>query len=79
VKAEWAIVTAFFLHRLWDRGRAVDVRYATRILDLLDRHGLTRLVQLCMTYFRQNPSETLERNPIFADTGFRIVLAECVR
>jgi GT2 family glycosyltransferase/glycosyltransferase involved in cell wall biosynthesis len=79
VKAEWAMVTAFFLHQLWDRGAEMDAHYATRVFDLLDRHGLTRPVQLCMAYFRHHPSETLERNPIFTDTGFRVVLAESVQ
>jgi GT2 family glycosyltransferase/glycosyltransferase involved in cell wall biosynthesis len=79
VKVEWAMVTAFFLHQLWDRGGAMDAQYATCVFDLLDRHRLTRPVQLCMTYFRLNQSDTLERNPIFADTEFRGVLAENVR
>jgi hypothetical protein len=79
VKVEWAMVTAFFLHQLWDRGGAMDAQYATRVFDLLDRHRLTRPVQLCMTYFRLNQSDTLERNPIFADSKFRGVLADNVQ
>jgi hypothetical protein len=76
VKAEWAIVTAFFLHQLNERARPMEPQYAARVLDLLDRHLLARPVQLCMTYFRHHPSDTLERNPIFADTKFRVLLAE---
>jgi glycosyltransferase involved in cell wall biosynthesis len=73
VKAEWAAVTAFFLDRLWG-GQPVDWERAGRILDVLDRHALTRPVQLCAAYFRNHPTDTFELNPFHADTAFHRVL-----
>lgn len=73
VKAEWAAVTAFFLDRLWG-GQPIDWARATRLLDVLDRHTLTRAVQLCAAYFRNHPTDTLELNPFHTDAAFQRVL-----
>ena len=86
VKPEHAAAAAFFLHRLWDRpGRGgpaergpVDWERAARLLDVLDRHALTVPVQLCLTYFRNHPTDTLERSPFHGDAAFRNVLADAV-
>ncbi|ALJ39506.1 glycosyltransferase (plasmid) [Azospirillum brasilense] len=86
VKPEHAAAVAFFLRRLWDRpvrgGAAergsVDWERAARLLDVLDRHALTGPVQLCLTYFHNHPTDTLERSPFHGDATFQSVLADAV-
>lgn len=81
VKVEWAAVTAFHLYRLWegDGPAPMDWARATRFLDVLDRHGLTRPVQLLVAYFRQHPTETLETSPFHLDAPFRAFMVGVVR
>jgi O-antigen biosynthesis protein len=79
VKAEWAAAAAFFLHQLWGTGGAADWRRGREFLAVLDHHGLTAPVLLCMAYFRQHPSESLEQSPFHDDAAFRSLLADLVR
>lgn len=81
VKAEWAVAAAFFLHQLWglDDPKPVDWPRAGEFLAVLDRHGLTAPVLLCMAYFRRHPSASLEDSPFHQDTDFRAILAGIVR
>ena len=80
VRLEWTAVAAFWLTNLWDRSNSgpIDWERAREIEDVLDRHGLTRGVHLCMAYFRRHPTDTLERSPFFRDNAFRSFLAEVV-
>lgn len=71
VRLEWAIVSAFYLHRRWEGGDWTSARAA---LDVLGAHRLTDAVVLAQAYFRRHPTDTLERNPILADQGFLDVL-----
>jgi glycosyltransferase involved in cell wall biosynthesis len=79
VKAEWAVAAAFFLHEFWGTGDATDWRRAREFLAVLDHHGLIAPVLLCMAYFRQHPSASLEESPFHADAAFRTLLADIVR
>lgn len=81
VKAEWAAATAFFLHQLWGPGdpRATDWNRVSDFLAVLDHHGLTAPVLLCMAYFRQHPTASLEGSPFPHDDAFRAFLAGIVR
>jgi glycosyltransferase involved in cell wall biosynthesis len=81
VKVEWAAVTAFYLTCLWDRRDLgpIDWHLARRVLDVLDRHGLQKPVQLLMVYFREHPTDTLEASPFHEDAAFRSLLTEVVR
>jgi GT2 family glycosyltransferase/glycosyltransferase involved in cell wall biosynthesis len=81
VKAEWAVAVAFFLDQLWgqaDRG-ATDWSEAGEFLAVLDHHGLTASVLLCMAYFHQHPSKSLENSSFHEDEAFRARLAELLR
>ena len=81
VKAEWAAVVAFFLNQLWgpaDRG-PTDWSEAGEFLAVLDHHGLTGAVLLCMAYFRQHPSKSPEDSSFHGDEAFRARLAELLR
>jgi hypothetical protein len=81
VKVEWAAVIAFYLTCLWDRRDlgAIDWPLARKVLDVLERHGLQKLVQLLMVYFREHPTDTLEVSPFHEDAAFRGLLAEVAR
>jgi GT2 family glycosyltransferase/glycosyltransferase involved in cell wall biosynthesis len=81
VKAEWAVAVAFFLNQFWgpaDRG-TTDWSQAGEFLAVLDHHGLTAAVLLCMAYFRQHPSKSLEDSSFHDDDEFRARLAELLR
>ena len=81
VKAEWAAVVAFFLNQLWgpaDRG-PTDWSEAGEFLAVLEHHGLTGAVLLCMAYFHQHPSKSLEDSSFHGDEAFRARLAELLR
>ncbi|MEA1672491.1 glycosyltransferase family 2 protein [Nitrospirillum sp. BR 11163] len=73
VKVEWAAVVAHYLHRLWRApdAAAMDWQRTLPMLDLLDRHTLTRPVLLFLNYFDRHPSRTLENHPFFTDVAFR--------
>ena len=81
VKAEWAAATAFFLTCLWDRQDRgpIDWRQAADLMAVLDRHTLTTPVHMCMAYFRQNPTDTMELNPFHNDTTFRSFIDDVLR
>jgi glycosyltransferase involved in cell wall biosynthesis len=81
VKVEWAAVAAFYLACLWDRRDSgpVDWRHAVRVLEVLDRHGLTKAVHLLRAYYGQHPTDTLQTSPLLKDGAFRQVLAEALR
>ncbi len=81
VKIEWAAATAFFLTCLWDRRDRglMNWHQAANLTALLDRHTLTRPVQLCMAYFRQNPTDTMELNPFHEDVAFRSFIAQSLQ
>jgi glycosyltransferase involved in cell wall biosynthesis len=76
VKAETAAVTAFFLHCLWDRKDrgAIDWRQAANLLAVLDHHALTTPVMMCMAYFGEHPTDTIEDNPFHGDADFRALV-----
>lgn len=80
VRVEWAATTAFFLARLagGPERAAIDWRRMTAVADVLQRHELSRAVQLCMMYFARYPSDTLERSPFFDDREFQAALRECL-
>ena len=72
VRLEWAAVAAMYAVRAWDRcaGNGIDWSQVVAMQDVWDRHALTGPVNLCATYFRRNPTDTMERNPLFSDQGF---------
>jgi glycosyltransferase involved in cell wall biosynthesis len=78
VRAEWAAATAFFLNQLWDPAdrHSTDWEQANDFMAILDRHNLTAPVLLCMAYFRQHPSNSLEDSLFHTDDAFRARLAE---
>ena len=80
VRLEWAMVTAFFLTRIWDHAPcgSVDWKQASAIEDVLQHHNLTRAVHHCMTYLRHHPTETIERNPLLLDHAFHAFLQDCL-
>ena len=81
VKAEWAVAVAFFLDQLWGRAARdrTDWGEAGEFLAVLDHHGLTAAVLLCMAFFRQHPSKSLEDSSFHEDEAFRVRLAELLR
>jgi glycosyltransferase involved in cell wall biosynthesis len=81
VKAEWAAATAFFLNSIWDPAdrHSTDWDRANDFITILNRHSLTAPVLLCMAYFRQHPSKSLEDSPFHDDDAFRVRLAELLR
>jgi GT2 family glycosyltransferase len=81
VKAETAAAVAFFLNQLWhpaDR-RSTDWDQAGDLLAVLDDGGLTAPILLCMAYFREHPTDTMEQSPFHHAAAFRAVLSELVR
>jgi len=79
---EWAVATAHFLHMLWDHAAPgqenIDWRRAQHALDVIERHGLTRAIQLCLIYLRRQPTASLETSAIFADREFCNVVTNCL-
>jgi glycosyltransferase involved in cell wall biosynthesis len=69
VRLEWAAVAAFFLHCLWDRpdSPSIDWARARAFTDLLDKHQLTRPVQLMMAWYRRHPTDTMEHTGVLRD------------
>jgi glycosyltransferase involved in cell wall biosynthesis len=82
VRCECAVATARFLHTLWQRppnGQlSIDWRRAQQALDVVERHRLTRAVDLCLVYLRCHPSPSLEAGSILTDQEFRNVLIGCL-
>jgi glycosyltransferase involved in cell wall biosynthesis len=82
VRFEWAVATAHFLHMLWDhaspRRETIDWRRAQHALDVIEHHGLTRAVHLCLIYLRRRPAEPLEASAMLTDQEFRNILIGCL-
>ncbi|MFC0408645.1 glycosyltransferase family 2 protein [Roseomonas elaeocarpi] len=81
VRLEWAAVTAFFLHAIWDRPDAppVDWACARALTEVTDRHLLTRPVLLLMAWFRRHPSDSLEHSAFAQDRALVDALGPDVR
>ncbi|PZW48634.1 glycosyltransferase involved in cell wall biosynthesis [Humitalea rosea] len=73
VRAEWAISAAAYLTSLLDRpgADAPDWARAADVEEVLQRHGLSRAVHLCMAYLRRHGAGTLVESPLLGDTDFR--------
>ncbi len=79
---EWAVATAHYLHTIWDAVPAqptpIDWQRVQQTLDVVQRHGLTRAVQLALIYLRRHPTASLEDSPILSDPTIRTVLGGCL-
>lgn len=77
VRAEWAMSAAAYLTSLWDRpgAGAPDWTQAAAMEEVLQRHGLSRAVHLCMAYLRRHGAGTLAESPLLGDSDFRARLA----
>jgi glycosyltransferase involved in cell wall biosynthesis len=71
VRLEWAAATAFFLHRLWDceAGGPIDWARMRAFADVLERHALTRPVQMMMAWLRRHPASSLEHCNLLRDAA----------
>jgi len=81
VRLEWAMAAAAYLVGLLDRPEDQGPEVWTRakaVLDVLDRHALSRAAHLCAAYLRRSPAATLERSPVLRDRAFRSFLLGCV-
>lgn len=82
VRLETAMATAHFLYMLWDCASPgqmhIDWRRAQHVLDVVERHGMTRAIHLCLIYLRCHPAASLETSAILTDQEFRNVLASCL-
>jgi glycosyltransferase involved in cell wall biosynthesis len=82
VSVETAVAAAHFLETLWGGtlpGQAhVNWRRAEQVLDVVERHGMTRAVQLCLIYLRRHPAVSLETSAILKDREFFNILAGCL-
>jgi glycosyltransferase involved in cell wall biosynthesis len=75
VRLEWAATAAMYAVRAWDRPReGFDWARVAAMEEVWRRHELTRAAHLCMTYFRRNPTDSMERTPLLADGPFRELL-----
>ena len=72
VRMEWAAAAAMYAVRAWDRpgAGAFDWAQLTAMLEVWERHALTRPVSLCAAYFRRYPTDTMERTRLFDDRSF---------
>lgn len=77
VKAEWAVVAAFYLSRLAMQPDGPK-RIATYV-PILNRHTLTPAVMPMLAYFLKNPSPTFERSPYHFDIAMQEKVREMLR
>jgi glycosyltransferase involved in cell wall biosynthesis len=69
VRMEWAAAAAMYAVRAWDRPGTREFNWAqlAAMVEVWERHALTKSVNLCATYFRRHPTDTMERTRLFTD------------
>jgi len=80
VRVEWAAVTAFFMHRIWKNPNSArrNWGYLQELIEIADRHNLTRSLIFFFAYFEKSGMPSLERGSFLGDDEFREVIFKVV-
>jgi len=76
VKAEWAAVVAFFL---WQMDVEQDWDYLVRLMEITDRHRLTRLILFFFKQFQLIPSDRVTVDAYLENPAFLQFLARAIQ
>jgi glycosyltransferase involved in cell wall biosynthesis len=78
VRLEWAVVAAVFAQRFASAKDALDPcsQYLARLLEVTDRHQLTRLVALSLLHAQRGGAGAVSPGACLADRDFRAALRE---